>query len=488
MIGTSLALYTAAQTRELDRLAIEQHGIAGYTLMQRAGQAALDVLRSTWPRAQRLAIICGPGNNGGDGFELGRLARHAGLDVRVLALSDSAHGDAAQAREAYLDDRGALAQARADEELPAADVYVDALFGSGLNRPVENRAAELIDRLNARTEPVLALDIPSGLDADSGRILGACVRAAATVCFVGWKQGLFTHCGVDCCGRLSLATLDIPPGVYAEIAPEARLMQPQGLPPRQRDSHKGSHGHVLVLGGDHGAGGAVRLAGEAALRCGAGLVSVATREIHVSALLAARPELMVHVATGQGAAPELMGKASVLVAGPGLGQDEWGARLFAQALSSDLPLVVDADGLNLLARAPRTFGGRQVVLTPHPGEAARLLDSDSQSIQQGRFAAARELARRFDCTVVLKGAGSLVTDSAGVVALCPWGNPGMASGGMGDVLSGVIGALLAQGLGAHEAAELGTGLHSRAGDQAAAEGQRGLLASDLFPALRQLLE
>ena len=488
MINTPLALYTAAQTRELDRLAIEQHGIAGYELMQRAAQASLDALRRAWPRARRLTIVCGPGNNGGDGFVLGRLARRAGLDVRMLALADKAHGDAGTARDDYLADGGELVQARAGGDLPAADVYVDALFGSGLNRAVEGLAAELIDRLNAMDAPVLALDIPSGLDADSGSILGRCVHAAATVCFVGWKQGLFTHRGTDCCGKLSLETLDVPSAVYAQVTAGARLMQPMSLPPRQRDSHKGRYGHVLVLGGDHGYGGAVRLAGEASLRCGAGLVSVASRQAHVAPLLAARPELMVHVAADQGVAPELLRKATVLVLGPGLGLADWGRQLFAQAMDSDLPLLLDADGLNLLAAAPGSFSGRPVVLTPHPGEAARLLGCESGQIQNDRFAAVRELAQKFACVVVLKGAGSLVSDAGGEVAVCPWGNPGMASGGMGDVLSGVIGALLAQGLEPRQAAELGTALHSRAADRAAADGQRGMLASDLLPLLRQLLE
>ncbi|MGA7298248.1 MAG: NAD(P)H-hydrate dehydratase [Rhodanobacteraceae bacterium] len=487
MSSPTLNLYTPAQVRKLDRLAIDEHGVSGYTLMQRAARAALQDLHRLWPRATRLTIVCGPGNNGGDGFLLGALALQQGLQVQIVALSEQSSGDAAQAREDFLSAGGEIRQAQAGRPLPPADVHVDALFGSGFDRAAEGLAAELIDRLNGVNAPVLAIDVPSGLQADTGRMLGECVRADATICLVAWKQGLFTGQGADCCGQLSLARLGLPDALYDKVAASARLLQVECLPPRQHDSHKGRYGHVLVIGGDSGFGGAVRLAGEAALRCGAGLVSVATRGSHVAPLLAARPELMVHAIGDDGVNSALLERAGVLVAGPGLGQDDWGRCLFAQAMAAEQPMVLDADGLNLLACHNQEFAGRAVVLTPHPGEAARLLGSDTAAVQADRFAAARELACRYRCVVVLKGAGSLIANADGEVGVCPWGNPGMASGGMGDVLSGVIGALMAQGLDAWRAACLGTGLHSRAGDRAALQGQRGMLASDLLPALRSLL-
>lgn len=487
MSSPTLSLYTAAQVRELDGLAIDKHGIASYELMQRAANAALRELRGRWPHALRLSIVCGPGNNGGDGFLLGVLALQAGLRVQVVALTEQSHGDAAQARDAYANADGKLSLAAAGQRLPLADVYVDALFGSGLNRACEGLAGELIKSLNAVSSPVFALDVPSGLNADTGAMLGECVLATATICFVAWKQGLFTHQGVDACGPLSLATLGLPQSLYNRVVAQAQLLQPECLPPRQRDSHKGRYGHLLVVGGDHGFGGAIRLAGEAALRCGAGLVSIATQSAHTGALLAARPELMVHACDEHGVDQALLDAATVLVVGPGLGQREWGRHLLDQAMNARQPLLLDADGLNLLAQHKPAFGGRSVVLTPHPGEAARLLGCDSADIQADRFAAARELARQHQCVVILKGAGSLVGRPDGRLAVCPWGNPGMASGGMGDVLSGVVGALLAQGLDAWQAACVGTSLHSRAGDRAARRGQRGMLASDLLPALRFLL-
>jgi ADP-dependent NAD(P)H-hydrate dehydratase / NAD(P)H-hydrate epimerase len=259
------------------------------------------------------------------------------------------------------------------------------------------------------------------------------------------------------------------------------------LPMRSRDAHKGCHGHVLAIGGDHGTAGAIRLCGEAALRSGAGLVSVATQPEHLFALNAARPELMAHAVADPSALAPLLARASVLAVGPGLGRGSWGRALWQAALDSRLPRVLDADGLNLLAAAPRCFDGLAAVLTPHPGEAARLLDCDVAAVESDRFAAARALAKRYGGVLVLKGAGSLIADPDGGLAVCPWGNPGMASGGTGDLLTGIIAALLAQGCTAWQAACLGVGLHARAGDLAARDGERGLLASDLLIPLRHLL-
>lgn len=477
------ALYTTAQVRALDAAAMAS-GIAGIELMERAARAALTVLRRRWPQAHRVCVLCGPGNNGGDGFLLAALARASGLQAQVMALTDRSGGDAALARARYIEAGGTLVPATVP--LPDADVWVDALFGSGLNRAPSGAAAQLIAALNAQSRPVLALDVPSGLDGDSGIAFDPCVRASACVCFVAWKRGLFTAHGADQCGARELATLDIPAAVFDREAPDATLLSPRSLPPRARDSHKGRYGHVLAIGGDLGAGGAVRMCAEAAARVGAGLVSVATREANVGAILSARPELMPHGVHVPRNLDPLLARASVLAVGPGLGQDEWGRGLWQAALDADKPTVLDADGLNLLAAQPRTLPA-VCVLTPHPGEAARLLGGSIDQVQADRFAAARALARRCNAVVVLKGAGSLIAQPDGRVAVCPWGNPGMASGGMGDVLTGTVAGLLAQGLPAWDAACLAAGLHARAGDLAARAGERGLLATDLFAYLRALV-
>jgi NAD(P)H-hydrate epimerase len=483
---SATALYTAEQVRALDAHAIGALGVPGIELMRRAATAALVELRRRWPQARRITVLCGPGNNGGDGFLLGTLALAQDLQVEAVALTAASHGDAAQARQSFVDAGGMVRVADNDTALPGADVYVDALFGTGLARALSGTAARLVEAVNAAQMPILALDIPSGLSADTGACLGPTVHATATVAFVAWKRGLFTHLANDWGGARSLDTLQLPATLHATQAADARLLRASALPPRPQASNKGDYGHVLVVGGELGLGGAVHLAGEAALRVGAGLVSVATRAAQVGALNAARAELMAHAVEDLDALQPLLARASVLALGPGLGQGDWGRAMWRAVLATDAPLVLDADGLNLLAKHPQRLY-RPAVLTPHPGEAARLLDTDIAGVQADRFAAARVLAAQHAAVVVLKGGGSLIADADGRLAVCPWGNPGMASGGMGDVLTGVIAGLLAQGLAPWDAACLGVGLHARAGDAAARLGERGLLASDLFPHLRTLV-
>lgn len=483
------ALYRAAQVRELDRLAIEAHSIPGYELMQRAGRAALEVLRRCWPRARRLTVLCGAGNNGGDGYVVARLARAEGLAVRVLTLADPAalQGDAAIAWQDWCAAGGATAPF-GTEPLGDPEVVVDGLLGTGLQRPVEGAWLRAIEDINALGVPVLALDVPSGLSADTGAVLGAAVRAAETVTFIGLKQGLFTGSGPEHCGRIHFHDLEVPGEVYGAVAPSAERLDDhvlaRHLGPRPRHAHKGHCGHVLVIGGDHGMAGAARLAGEAAARVGAGLVSVATRAEHAGALTAARPELMSHGIESPAQLTGLLQKATVVAVGPGLGQSAWARALLARVLESDRPLVVDADALNLLAREPLRRG--RWILTPHPGEAGRLLGVAGADVQADRFAALQALVEAFDAVCVLKGAGTLVGGPGQRPAVCHAGNPGMASGGMGDVLTGVVAGLVAQGLDLGSAARTGAYLHARAGDLAAADGERGLLAMDLMPALRRL--
>lgn len=483
-------LYTAAQMRRIDACALAATGLQGLDLMRRAAAAAFAVLERHWPRAQQIVVCCGVGKNGGDGYLLARLARQAGRDVSVIALAPPRDADAQAAAETWRA-AGGVVQAFSGV-LPAADLYVDALFGIGLDRALDGVAAQLVEALNAAAAPILALDLPSGLGADTGARLGHCVEATATVSFIGWKRGQHSGAGLDACGECELAPLDLPASIFAEESAGARLLQwpqlLQLLPRRPRDVHKGRFGHVLAIGGDLGMGGAIRLAGEAALRCGAGVVSIATQAEHVGALLAARPELMVRATGGQQELDPLLERADVIALGPGLGARSWGHALWHRALTSDKPAVLDADALNLLARQPRRFSAA-TVLTPHPAEAARLLGSDTASIQANRYAAVQAIAERYHATVVLKGAGSLIAaaDGAVPVAVCPWGNPAMATAGMGDVLTGAIAALLAQGLDGWDAARLGVAAHARAGDLAAAGGARGLLAGDMFQPLRQVL-
>ena len=450
-----------------------------------------------------MTVVAGPGNNGGDGFVVARLAAHEGLSVSVSLIGDPGRiaGDARTAYRRMLEASPnlapaltpALASARGIAE--SAGVIVDALFGTGLTRDVSGPAAEAVRAMNDTPAPVLALDIPSGIHADTGRVLGGAVRAAVTVSFIGLKQGLFTREGRGCAGEIVYRDLGVPGHVFAQVEVSARRMafaDCAGLiGPRRRDAHKGRFGHVLVVGGDHGFAGAARLAGEAAGRTGAGLVSVATRPGHVAALVASRPEMMVQGIESPDALDPLLDRASVVAVGPGLGRGEWGASLLDRVVATDRALVIDADAINLLAQGSVAWPGmaaRAVVYTPHPAEAGRVLGETAGALESDRFSAARALAEAYPGTWLLKGAGTIVAEPGAVPRVCEGGNPGMASGGMGDVLTGVVAALLAQGCSAFDAASAGACLHAAAGDAAARDGERGMLAGDVISALRPLVD
>ncbi len=480
-------LYTAAQVRELDRIAIEERGIPSITLMERAGESAFKVLTSRYPGAKNLVVVCGGGNNAGDGYVLARLAKQAGLDVRVVALvePDRLKGDAAASAHKYLD-AGAVEDAPA---LDGADLVIDALLGSGLNRQVAGVFADAIGLINSAGVPVLALDIPSGLNADTGVCMGTAVKADATVTFIGLKRGLFSADGPEFSGEVLFNDLETPADIHTEVSADARLVEPaqamQNLQRRPRHAHKGRYGHVLVIGGDYGYQGAAILAGSAAARAGAGLVTVATRTEHAGNISLYRPELMTVAVTTAQDLEAILSRVTVVAIGPGLGQSDWATALLAKVLQTRLPLVVDADALNLLAQEHQSR--ENWVLTPHPGEAARLLGTTSGDIQADRFAAVASLRDRFDGVAVLKGAGSLIMDATGPVYLNRTGNPGMAGGGMGDVLTGIIAGFMAQGMEPGAAAVAGVHLHGHAADICAGQGERGMLAGDLLPVIRSVV-
>ena len=483
------AIYTADQVRTLDRIAIEEMGIAGYTLMCRAGEAAVAALRRRWPAAQSVAVYCGAGNNAGDGYVVARLAGDLGLSVRAIAVvpPDRLSGDAARAWQEYRKHGGSVEPFDAGRE-PIEDVLVDGLLGSGLDRELRGDFLAAVTALKAGRRPVLALDIPTGLHADAGLPLGAAVQADLTVTFVGLKQGLFVGEGANYRGALEFADLDIPPAAHAQVeAPIQRLTRAYVraiLPPRPRTAHKGDAGSLLLVGGGPGMSGAVRLAAEAALRSGAGLVRVATHPDSVGPVMAGRAEVMCVGIEDARQLAHWLQAADGVVLGPGLGRSAWARALWAQVLSSDLPVVLDADGLNLLAEEGRTR--ERWILTPHPGEAARLLGTSTHEIQANRPRAATHIADRFQAVVVLKGAGTLVAaPNEASIGLCDRGNPGMATAGMGDVLAGILGGLLVQSGDIDAAARAGVWIHAVCGDAAAEGGERGLLAGDLMAHIRR---
>ncbi len=483
-------IYSVAAVREMDRTTIEDHGVPGYTLMTRAGEAAVREAVECFPNARRWQVVCGAGNNGGDGYVVARLASQQGIVVSVLALVDPEKltGDAATAWGDFAADGGAVLPWSGELDAEA-DLLVDGILGSGLERDVGGEFAAAVNAFDEHAAPVLALDIPTGINGDTGAVMGNAVRADLTVTFVGLKQGLFLGDAPGYCGRVRFAGLDIPESYREGIDAAYRRVDDgllaTSLAPRARAAHKGDFGHVLVVGGGEGMPGAVRLAGEAALRAGAGRVSIATHPSHAAIIVASRPELMSHAISVPSDLEPLLDKADVIAFGPGLGQSEWAKALYELLANDGRPAVWDADALNLLALAPGRAPHR--VITPHPGEAATLLGAGTADIQGDRPTALNGLVEKYGGTAVLKGAGTLVSSATYASTLCTSGNPGMASPGMGDVLTGIIAALIAQGLDPENAAAVGVEAHARAGDRAAAAGERGLVASDLLSELRAVL-
>lgn len=480
-------LYSAEQTRELDRLAIHQYGIPGGVLMERAGAAAFEVIKQYWPAAKRLCVVCGTGNNGGDGFVVARLAYEQWKQVEVFIVGDSEKisADALAAKKA-LEAKGVIPHLYIKDELPDVDVIVDALLGTGLKGGVEGDAHYVINAINKHAAPIIALDIPSGLSSDKGHVATDAVNSEVTISFIGLNRGLFTAQGSDCCGDLVFNDLQIPSAIYSRVPTTVKILTPSSpiFKKRKKESHKGVFGHALIIGGDIGMSGAVRLACEATLKTGVGLLSLATHSFHAAMVNDSRPEIMSYPVNEETNIQFLIDKANVIAMGPGLGQTTWSKRLFHSAINCHKPLVLDADALNILAKEDITR--ENWILTPHLGEAARLLDVSIEEIQRDRFSAVEKIADKFGGVVVLKGNGSLIY-SQGMTYLCDKGNPGMASGGMGDVLTGIIAGLWAQGLSAFDAAKMGVYIHACAGDAAAKEGgERGLLASDLMPEIRRL--
>lgn len=482
------SIWHADDLRHAEKEAADSLGITLYELMQRAGEAAFNVTRTAYPESSHWLILCGHGNNGGDGYVVARLAVAAGIHVTLLALESDKPlpEEASAAREAWLNAGGVIHATDIvwPEEI---DVIIDGLLGTGLRSAPRDPVATLIARANAHSAPVVALDIPSGLMAQTGTTPGAMIQAAHTVAFIALKPGLLTGKARDVTGTLHHNALGLESWLAGQETHVSRVdasLLAQWLPPRRPTSHKGDHGRLVIIGGDHGTAGAIRMTGEAALRCGAGLVRVLTRIENSAPIITARPELMVHELTSQ-SLEESLEWADVVVIGPGLGQQAWGKQALQKVENFRKPMLWDADALNLLAINPDKRHNR--ILTPHPGEAARLLNCSVAEIESDRLLSARRLVKRYGGVAVLKGAGTVVASDE-AMGIVDAGNAGMASGGMGDVLSGIIGALLGQKLPLYDAACAGCVAHGVAADKLAARyGTRGMLATDLFCTLRRVV-
>lgn len=491
MNSTSIphTIWPADALRHAEKEAADALGLTLFELMLRAGEAAYQVAMQACPAGKHWLILCGNGNNGGDGYVVARLAQAAGVRVTLLALASEKPlpEEADQARDAWLNAGGVIHAA--DIAWPdGVDLIIDALLGTGLNRAPHPVIADIICRANAYPAPVVALDIPSGLMAQTGATPGAVIQAAHTITFIALKPGLLTGKARDVTGILHHHALGLDAWLNTQTPAIQRIdaaCLPRWFTPRRPTSHKGDHGRLVIIGGDHGTAGAVRMAGEAALRAGAGLVRVLTRVENITAIISARPELMVDELTSH-TLEDSLDWADVVVIGPGLGQQAWGKQALRKAESCRKPMLWDADALNLLAINPDKRHNR--VLTPHPGEAARLLNCSVAEIESDRLHSAQRLVKRYGGIVVLKGAGTVIASDAQEIAIVDAGNAGMASGGMGDVLSGIIGALLGQKLSPYDAACAGCVAHGTAADWLAAQsGTRGMLACDLFTTLRRVV-
>jgi NAD(P)H-hydrate epimerase len=504
-------VFTADEMRRLDRRAIEELGMPGATLMENAGRGAAEAIRALLeqikaPRNARVAVVCGKGGNGGDGLVVARWLKRWGMRPEVLLAfpEDEIGGDAgAMLRELkrtgvrpwLVADEGA-----AEEALARADVVVDALLGTGSRGAPAGAVARAIELINESGRPVVALDIPSGISADGGPLPGPAVRAIVTLTFAGWKLGLVAGPGAELAGEVEVVPIGIP---EAEVLRDVTTLVPEledvarHFPPRPRGAHKGTYGHLLIVAGSLGKTGAAALAGLGALRSGAGLVTVATpasqQPVVAGLLLEAMteplPETAARTLAGQAreVVAELAARRDAVALGPGIGLGEE-TQAAARALVAELPkpMAVDADALSALAGHLELLCAAPAArcLTPHPGELARMLGVTAAEIQRDRIAAVRDFATRYRVDLVLKGAWSVIGDPDGRVVVNPTGNPGMASGGTGDVLTGILGALLARGLAAFDALQCAVYLHGLAGDLAAGRvGEESLVAGDVIGAL-----
>jgi NAD(P)H-hydrate epimerase len=484
-------LFTAAESRAIDARAVAQLGISSFELMRRAGRFAFDTLLARFPEVRRIRVWCGKGNNGGDAYLVAALAHAHGLKVHVVSLHEPASltGDARNAH-ATAADSGVPIEVATDGQPKTgfdADVIVDGLLGTGFHGALREAYAVAVRGINAARLPVLSIDIPSGLYADTGAIADVAVDAHVNVAFITRKVGLYTGEGAAQVTVREFSDLGVPSACYREAGVERLYWQAEKLPRLNPSTYKHRQGRVLIAGGDLGMPGAVAMAGEAALRVGAGLVSVATRRENTTLIVARRPELMVVDADDCDARLEA---AHVVVLGPGLGREAWGQRLYEQVESSGKPVLLDADGLFWLA-ARKHWRGGPLFVTPHSAEAARLLEIEVAGVHADRLTAVAQLAERFGCTALLKGPGSVVCQGDRLL-ICAHGNPGMATAGMGDVLSGIAGGLLApvfatDGADADTAFAAAVALHSKAADVAAARlGPRSLLATDVIDVLPEM--
>jgi len=509
---------TAEQMQELDRKAMEAYRIPGIVLMENAGRGATEVISKTFPDLQRkkIAIIAGKGNNGGDGFVIARHLLNQGISVKVFLLTDpkALRGDAETNFHIFLRMKGEVIPAssskdyqKVKKDLEKFDLLIDGIFGTGLDAEVRGYYREVIDHLNTLQKPIVAIDIPSGLDANTGKPLGTAVRASLTVTFGLPKIAHLVSPGLDYVGSVKVIDIGIPRRLVEEEEIHTHLLEGDEIKkwissPRRPDSHKGDYGHLLIIAGSVGKTGAAAMAGEAALRMGAGLVTLAIPKSLNAIMEMKLTEVMTEPLPetpkqtlslrAYNTILRLCENKKAVIIGPGIGTFKETQTLILKLVKTlNLPIVLDADGLTALATQPKILPStnRSLILTPHPGEMARLVRSTVKEVQENRIGMSRNFSQANHVHLLLKGHRSLIATPKGEVFINPTGNPGMASGGTGDVLTGMIGGLICQGLDILTSLQIAVYLHGWAGDEVAREkGERSLVATDLIGKIPLLLQ
>lgn len=485
-----IPLYDRESSRAIEEIASKEVEYSPTALIRRAAERALIALLDKWPATKSLAIFCGMGNNGSDGLVLALLAKKIGLSVSIYLVGPavSCGPEAQKCKEECL--KNGLSVQEPNKFEGHCDLVVDAIFGMGLNRAIEGIYSQAVSIINDSQKLVFSLDVPSGVDCSSGSLHGPAVRADFTLCFLGLKQGLFTGLGKANAGEVRLDTLGLESAFKHRVNATARAIsytQLKGIfAPRGIVSHKGNFGHLLILGGAPGYSGAALLCSSAAIRAGVGLTSLGTHPSHSPFLTSGWPEIMCHGISRVSDLIPLLKKSSALAIGPGLSTKSWATQIFETVEELGVPSVYDADALNLLAVSPSYKSSR--IITPHSGEAARLLGLRVDEVEADRFSAVRKISEKFGGISLLKGPGTLIKSEMEAPYVLLDGNPGMATGGMGDLLTGVIGSFLAQGFTQEESAVIGAAVHSRAGDLIAEKfGEVGLRPSELLDEIRSLI-
>jgi hydroxyethylthiazole kinase-like uncharacterized protein yjeF len=508
----------AEEMQELDRKAIETYRIPGMILMENAGRGAAEVISHTFPdiHKKKIAIISGKGNNGGDGFVIARYLLNQGVSVRVYLLADpkGLRGDAETNFNIFQRMKGEVISVpsskdyvRVKKDLEKFDILVDGIFGTGLDAEVRGYYREVIDHLNTLQRPIVAIDIPSGLDADTGKPLGTAIRAFLTITFGLPKVGHLLPPGIDYVGEVRVIDIGLPKRLVEDEKIPTHLLEEKEIKrwlsiPRNPDTHKGDYGHLLVIAGSVGKTGAAAMACQAALRMGAGLVTLAIPKSLNGIMEMKLTEVMTEPLPETpkqtlslrafSAIVRLCENKKAVIIGPGLGTFKETQSLVLKLIKAlDVPIILDADGLTALATQPKTLpiANRSLILTPHPGEMARLMRSQVKEVLEDRIGRSRNFSQSHHVHLVLKGHPTLISTPKGEVFINPTGNPGMASGGTGDVLTGMIGGLVCQGFDILPSLQIAVYLHGLAGDEGAQEkGEKSLIATDIIEKIPALLK